>query len=61
MAAGWSVMDALNKNSKAAAERSRKQDSGHGTLVSGRFTAMTEIFIRCRELNSWHKRYWRSV
>lgn len=61
MAAGWSVMDALNKTARQQQKRNRKQDSGHGTLASGRFTVMTGIFIRCRELNSWHRKSWRSV
>lgn len=45
MAAGWSVMDALNKTARQQQKRNRKQDSGHGTLASGRFTAMTGILF----------------
>ena len=61
MAAGWSVMDALNKNSKAAAEEKPKARFRTRDISIRRFTAMTGIFIRCRELNSWHRKSWRSV
>lgn len=61
MAAGWSVMDALNKNSKAAAEEKPKARFRTRDISIRKIYSNDRNFIRCRELNSWHKRYWRSV
>ena len=43
MAAGWSVMDALNKNSKAAAEEKPKARFRTRDISIRKITAMTEI------------------
>ena len=61
MAAGWSVMDALNKNSKAAAEEKPKARFRTRDISIRKIYSNDRNFYRCRELNSWHRRSWRLV